>query len=62
MDFVDDLVGGEAAGLASDVGDDAEGAAVVAAVLDFEDGAGVVGFAAVDGGREEFGVVEDVGD
>ena len=60
MDFAEDLVGGEAAGFAADVGDDAEGAAVVAAVLDFEDGAGVVGFATLDGSGEEFGVGEDV--
>src|SRR5208282_10100 len=60
LDFADYGVGWEAAGFASNEGDYAEGAAVVTAVLDFKDGAGVVGFAALDGGGEEFGVVEDV--
>ena len=53
--------------MAADAGDDAEGAAIVASVLDFEveAGAGVfcgiaVGFE--DGSGEEFGVGEDVGD
>ena len=60
MDFADDLVRGEAAGFAAHERDHTERAAVVAAVLDFEDRAGVVGFAALDGGGEEFGVGEDV--
>src|SRR6185436_5953055 len=61
LDFADDGVWREAAGFAADERDDAVGAAEVAAVLDFQDGAGVMGFAALDGGGEEFGVVEDVG-
>ena len=59
-DFADDGVGREAAGFAADEGDDAEGATVVAAVLDFQNGARVMGFAALDGGGEKFGVGEDV--
>ena len=53
--------------MATDAGDYAEGAAVVAAVLHFEVGAGAGilrklanGFE--DGGGEQFGVGEDVGD
>jgi hypothetical protein len=50
--------------MAADAGDDAEGAAIVASVLNFEVGAGagvfVGGFE--DWGGEEFGVGEDVGD
>jgi hypothetical protein len=60
QDFADYGVWGEAAAFAADAGDDAVGAAEVAAVLDFEDGAGVVEFAALDGGGEKFGVGEDV--
>jgi hypothetical protein len=60
LDFAEYGIGWEAAAFATDVGDDAEGAAVVAAVLDFQDGASVMGFAALDGGGEEFGVGEDV--
>src|SRR5216684_6124562 len=60
LDFVDDRVGREAAALAADEGDHAVGAAGVAAVLDFESGAGVIAFSAEDRSGEEFGAVEDV--
>ena len=40
-DFLDDGTGGQAAALATDEGDDAVGAAGVAAILDLEGGAGV---------------------
>lgn len=60
LDFLDDGTGWEAAGFAADEGDDAVGAAEIAAVLDLENRAGVVGFAALDGCGEKFGVREDV--
>jgi hypothetical protein len=59
LDFADDGVGREAAGFAADKGDHTVRAAKVAAVLDLQDGACMMGFAALDGGGEEFGVVED---
>jgi hypothetical protein len=54
------MVRREAAAFAADVRDDAEGATVVTAVLDFQDGASVIPFSALDGGGEEFGVSEEV--
>jgi hypothetical protein len=54
--------------VAADAGDHAERAAVVASVLHFEVGASAVGWLRFlvcrfeDGGGEEFGVGEDVGD
>ncbi len=62
LDFGDDAFRREAAALAADEGDDTVGAAKIAAVLDFESWAGVVGFAAEDGSGEELGTVEDVAD
>jgi hypothetical protein len=58
--FVYYCVWGKAAAFAADAGDYAVGAAKIAAVLDFEDGARVVEFAALDWGGEEFRVGEDV--
>jgi len=46
LDFVDDCVRGKAAASPANEGDDAVGAAGVAAVLDFEGGAGVIAFSA----------------
>ena len=46
---MDDCVGREAAAFSADEGDDAIGAAGIAAVLNFERGAGVVPFPAEDG-------------
>src|SRR5712691_2809279 len=60
LDFLDDAVRRQAAGFAADEGDDTVGAAKIAAVLDFESWAGVVGFAAKNGSRKEFVAVEDV--
>ncbi len=54
-DFLDDFVGREAAAFAADEGDDAVGAAAVAAVLNFQRGASGVGFAAENWRGEEFG-------
>ena len=61
MDFGDDFAGRHAAAFAADEWDHAVGAAKIAAVLNFQRGAGVIRFAAQDGGREEFGAREDVG-
>ena len=60
LDFFDDGAGWEAAASPADEGDDTVGAAGVAAILDFEGGAGVIPFSAEDGGGEEFGAGEDV--
>src|SRR5260370_31124098 len=60
LDFADDFGGRKAAAFPADEGDDAVGAAGVAAVLDFESGAGVIPFSAEDGSREKFGAVVDV--
>ena len=60
LDFMNDGIGREAAAFAADERDNAIGAAGVAAVLDFESGASVIGFAAEDGGGEEVGAIEDV--
>ena len=58
--FLDDGVGRETAAFSADEGDDAVGAAGVAAVLDFEGGARVVAFAAEDRGTEQNILVENV--
>ena len=60
LDFADDFIRRKAAGFAANKRDDAEGAAIVATVLDFEDGASVAGFAALNGRGEELGMGEDV--
>jgi len=60
--FVEDFFGREAAAFSAHEGDDAEGAAIVATVLDFECGSGVVGFAAEDWGHEDVALIEDVAD
>ncbi len=62
LDFPNNLRWGQAAALAPDEGDDAVGAAGVAAVLDFESRPGVVPFSTEDGCGEEFRAVEDVAD
>ena len=61
-DFGDDGCGREAAAFSANERDDAECAAVVATVLDFESGAGVVGFATEDRGDEDVVLIEDVAD
>ena len=53
-------MGRKAPGLATDKGDDAEGAAGIAAVLNFQRGAGVIPFPAQDRGDEDFGEEGDV--
>ncbi len=60
LNFLDDRTRRQAAALAAYKGDDTIGAARIAAVLDFESGAGVMAFAAEDGRGKEFGAVEDV--
>jgi hypothetical protein len=62
LGFGDDPVGCGGTGLAADRGDDAEGAAVVAAVLNLEVGTGTVSGGTLDGGLEEFVLIEDVAD
>ncbi len=52
----------EAAALAADEWDDAEGATIVAAVLNFEGGASVIPFSAKDGSDEDIAGSEDVAD
>src|SRR5260370_6218738 len=58
--FPDDCVRRQAAAFAADKGDHAVGAAGVAAILNFERGAGVIPFPAGGWGGEEFGAVEDI--
>src|SRR5438552_9981291 len=52
----------EAAALAADEWDDAEGATIVAAVLNFEGGASVIPLSAEDGSDEDIAGSEDVAD
>src|SRR5262249_20911781 len=59
-DFVDDLRRRKAAAFAPHEWNHAVGAAAVTAVLDFQDGAGVIVFAAEDGSGEKRGVLKDV--
>ena len=59
-DFVEDLLRRKTAAFAADERNHAIGAAEVAAVLDFEDGARVIGFAAEDWSGKEGGLLEDV--
>ena len=61
VDFPDDCFRRQAAAFSAHEGDHAVGAAGVAAVLDFERGAGVIPFPAEDRGGKKFGAVEDVG-
>lgn len=60
LNFADDVAGREAARFAADEWDHAVGTAEIAAILNFEDWASVVGFPAVDRSREEFGVGENI--
>jgi len=60
MNLGKDFFGREAATLAADVRDHAEGAAVVAAILDFECGASVIPLSTEDGRNENFARGEDV--
>ena len=62
LNFADDFSQGQRAALASNVGDHAEGAAVVAAVLHFQVGTGALVGGVEDRGGLQFGVGEDVGD
>ncbi len=59
-DFGKDSVGRKAAAFAADKWDNAEGAAIVAAVLNFESGASVISFSAEDRGNEDVARGEDV--
>ena len=60
LDFGEDGLRREAAGFSADEWDYAERAAGVAAVLDFQGGAGVIPFPAENGGDEDVGELEDV--
>ena len=60
MNLGKDFFGREAATLAADVRDHAEGAAVVAAILDFQCGASVIPLSTEDGRNENFAGGEDV--
>lgn len=62
LGFGDNPIRGSGAGLSADARDDAKGAAIVAAVLDLEVGAGTVASGALDGGIEEFALGEDIAD
>jgi hypothetical protein len=62
LDFGDDGAWRKATGLATDEGNDAEGAAGIAAILNFEGGASVIPFPAEDRGDEDFGQLGDVAD
>src|SRR5260370_40628983 len=53
-------MGGEGGVIAGGKGDQGGGAGGVAAILNFERGAGVIPFPAEDRGGEKFGAVEDV--
>ena len=59
-DFGKDRVGRKAAAVAPNEWNDAEGAAVVAAVLNFESGASVIPFSTEDGGNEDVAGGKDV--
>ena len=61
-DFGKDSVGRKAATFAADERDNAEGAAIVAAVLNFEGGASVIPFSAQDGGYEDVAGLKNVSD
>jgi len=60
--FVEDGFRCQATAFSADNGDDAEAAAVVAAVLDFQNGTSVIPFAAEDGRNEDIVVLKDVSD
>ena len=60
--FADDTLRRETAAISTHIGNNAERAAMIAAVLNFERGASVLGFSAFDGGDEEFGLREDIAD
>jgi hypothetical protein len=60
LDFGKDGLRRQAAGFASDERDDAERAAGVAAVLDFQRGAGVIPFSAENGSDEDVRKFEDI--
>ena len=60
LDFGENRLRRQAAGLATNEGDHAEGTTGVAAVLNFQRWAGVIPFSAEDGGDEDFGEEGDV--
>jgi len=59
-DFLKNGLGREAAAFSADEGDDAVGAARIAAILDLQGGASVVPFPAQDGSGKKFGPGEDI--
>src|SRR6266513_2192693 len=62
LNFLNDGVRRQAAASPANKRNDAVGTAGVAAVLDFEGGAGVISVPTENGGGEKFGAVEDVAD
>jgi len=60
--LANDPIGRKRTALTADVGNHAEGTAVVAAVLNFQVGAGAFIGGIEDGSSQEFGVSEDIGD
>ena len=59
-DFSENGFGRKAAAFAADERNDAEGTAIVAAVLDFENGTSVIPFPAEDGRNKDLRLIEDV--
>src|SRR5882672_6945055 len=60
LNFLKDSFGREAAALSANEGDDAIGAAGIAAVLNLQGGAGVIPFPAEDRGGEKFSAFENI--
>ncbi len=58
--FLEDELGRKTAAFAADKGNHAEGAAGIAAVLNFQSGAGVIPFPAENGSDEDLGLSENV--
>ena len=61
-DLGDHLIGGRAAAAAAHVGDDAERTAIIAAVLNFEIGAGALAGGVFDGGGKKIVLGENIAD
>ena len=62
IDFGENGFWGKAAAFSADEWDDAERAAVVATILNFENGAGVIPFSTEDGGDEDVAGIKNVAD
>ena len=62
VQFIDNALGREAAAISTNGRNHAEGAAMIAAILDFQDGARVPRFAAFDGRDENIRLRKDIAD